>query len=84
MSGASGWQAQLMRITQTSARANGAVPGLSPGKSGFKAYRLILTGATPMRLASVSVSSLNLQRGEVARPKAKWGQKTAPNLVQPG
>ena len=40
MSGASGWQAQLTRITQTSARANGAGPGSSPGKSRFKAYRL--------------------------------------------
>ena len=38
----------------------------------------MLTGATPMRLASVPVSSLNLQRGEVVRPKAKWWQKTAP------
>ena len=39
--GASGWQAQLMRITQTSARANGAVEGLSPGHGRFKACRLI-------------------------------------------
>ena len=37
----SGWQAQLMRITQTSARANGAVEGLSPGHGRFKACRLI-------------------------------------------
>ena len=31
----SGWQAQLTLITQTSARANVAVPGSIPGKSGI-------------------------------------------------
>ena len=51
MSGASGWQAQLTCITQTLARANGAVPGSIPGKSGFKAYRLYPAGVglTPKR-----------------------------------
>ncbi len=41
LSGASGWQAQSMRVAQTSARANGAVAGSSPGHSGFKACRLM-------------------------------------------
>ena len=36
-----GWQAQLTRITQSSARANGAVAGSSPGHSGFKVGRLM-------------------------------------------
>ncbi len=37
----SGWQAQSRRVAQTSARANGAVAGSSPGHSGFKACRLM-------------------------------------------
>ena len=38
---------------------------------------LMLTGATPMWLASVLViAARNLQRKEVTRPKAKWWQKS--------
>ena len=49
------WMAgPVKRVAQTSARANGAGPGSSPGKSGFKAYRQhpVGIGLTPKRLQS--------------------------------
>ena len=49
------WMAGPVKcVAQTSARANGAGPGSSPGKSGFKAYRLypVGIGLTPERLQS--------------------------------
>ena len=62
LSGASGGQAQLTRITQTSARANGADPGSSPGKRGIKAYRLYPVGI-----------GLTLKRFQADLPHNCWG-----------
>ena len=57
-----------MHITYTSARANGAGPGSSPGKSRFKPYRLypVGIGLTLKRLQSQpSPQLLRISYGQV-------------------